>query len=346
MLLGVAVAVVTLLYYTNSLTHKSRLSSPVDVEVDVDVDDAVKQLSPDLSSGQEKDHRTSISEEASKEGEAVNHKEEEEEEGKEVPLNKGNLLQVIKNEDEEKERVEYPEVREEIKPPKSDDNEKVKVEEEGRESDGHVNNEQGVNKMKADIELNNEHKQDSGEPLILINGDEQVKPGTHSVDLISERHSNRGKPGTTKNKTVTERVFKFPKREDIYVHSSMPLGPALKVQHSEKQRAVVNAFKHAWSSYKKYAWGHDDLLPLSKSYTSVDYGMAMTMVDSLDTMWLMGLQEEFEEARDWIEENLNFDENRRKVIVFEVNIRVLGGLLSAYHLSGDEMFLRKAVSAL
>jgi mannosyl-oligosaccharide alpha-1,2-mannosidase len=114
--------------------------------------------------------------------------------------------------------------------------------------------------------------------------------------------------------------------------------------HTERQRAVVDAIKHAWSGYKKYAWGHDDLLPLSKSHSSNDYGMAMTMVDSLDTLWLAGMQEEFDEAREWIAENLRFDTNRHKVIVFEVNIRVVGGLLSAYHLSQDKMFLKKAVS--
>ena len=52
---------------------------------------------------------------------------------------------------------------------------------------------------------------------------------------------------------------------------------------------------------------------------------------------------EFKEARDWISNQLNFDKNR-DVNLFEVTIRVLGGLLSSYHLSGDRMFLDKAVS--
>lgn len=52
---------------------------------------------------------------------------------------------------------------------------------------------------------------------------------------------------------------------------------------------------------------------------------------------------EFEEARNWVDKHLHFDVNR-DVNLFEVTIRVLGGLLSIYHLSGDRMFLNKAVS--
>lgn len=53
---------------------------------------------------------------------------------------------------------------------------------------------------------------------------------------------------------------------------------------------------------------------------------------------------DFDEARNWVDQYLKFDVNR-EVNLFEVTIRVLGGLLSAYHLSGDKMFLDKSVSA-
>ena len=51
---------------------------------------------------------------------------------------------------------------------------------------------------------------------------------------------------------------------------------------------------------------------------------------------------EFKEARDWVAQNLTFH-NSRDVNLFECTIRILGGLLSAYHLSADKIFLRKAV---
>merc|ERR1711871_1697200 len=69
--------------------------------------------------------------------------------------------------------------------------------------------------------------------------------------------------------------------------------------------------------------------------------MGVTLVDSLDTLWLMGMKEEFARAKDWVEKNLHFDV-RREVSVFETVIRVLGGLLSAYDLSGEKIFLDKA----
>ena len=59
---------------------------------------------------------------------------------------------------------------------------------------------------------------------------------------------------------------------------------------NDRQRAVVGAFKHAWSAYKKYAWGYDMLLPVSKSYETW-FGLGLTLIDSLDTMYIMGLKD-------------------------------------------------------
>ncbi|XP_017480326.1 PREDICTED: endoplasmic reticulum mannosyl-oligosaccharide 1,2-alpha-mannosidase [Rhagoletis zephyria] len=110
---------------------------------------------------------------------------------------------------------------------------------------------------------------------------------------------------------------------------------------NERQTSVIAAFKHSWSGYKKYAWGHDNLKPLSQG--SHDwFGLGLTIVDSLDTMYIMGLEDEFNEGREWVNNFLTFDINR-DVNLFEVTIRVLGGLLSAYHLSGDKMFLTKSI---
>ncbi|ODN06102.1 Endoplasmic reticulum mannosyl-oligosaccharide 1,2-alpha-mannosidase [Orchesella cincta] len=109
---------------------------------------------------------------------------------------------------------------------------------------------------------------------------------------------------------------------------------------NQRQQEVVNAFLHAWKGYKTFAWGQDHLRPISK--TGQDwFGLALTLIDSLDTMYIMGLQKEYFEARDWVDNSLSFDLNRN-VNLFETTIRVMGGLLSAYHLSGDEMFRHKA----
>ncbi|CAG0916898.1 unnamed protein product [Notodromas monacha] len=69
----------------------------------------------------------------------------------------------------------------------------------------------------------------------------------------------------------------------------------------------------------------------------------MTIVDSLDTLLIMGLTEEFQQARKWVQDNLNFYNENSFLSVFETNIRFVGGLLSTYALTCDEMFKKKAV---
>lgn len=108
------------------------------------------------------------------------------------------------------------------------------------------------------------------------------------------------------------------------------------------QAEVSAEFLHAWNGYKKYAWGHDDLKPLSKSYHDwYAEPLLMTPVDALDTMILMGLKEEAASTREYITQNLSFDKDIY-VQNFEVTIRLLGGLLSSYQLSGDKRLLSLA----
>jgi mannosidase alpha-like ER degradation enhancer 2 len=101
-------------------------------------------------------------------------------------------------------------------------------------------------------------------------------------------------------------------------------------------------FIHTWHAYKTYAWGHDELTPLSKSYRDW-YGETffMTAMDALDTMILMGLKGEADSTREFIATHLSFD---RDVYVknFEFTIRFLGGLLSSYQMTGDGRLLRLA----
>uniref|UniRef100_A0A8C5VDC9 alpha-1,2-Mannosidase n=1 Tax=Microcebus murinus TaxID=30608 RepID=A0A8C5VDC9_MICMU len=109
---------------------------------------------------------------------------------------------------------------------------------------------------------------------------------------------------------------------------------------NDRQKGVVDVFLHAWNGYRKFAWGHDELRPVSRSFSEW-FGLGLTLIDALDTMWILGLRKEFEEARKWVSKKLHFEKNV-DVNLFESTIRVLGGLLSAYHLSGDSLFLRKA----
>ncbi|EOD10148.1 hypothetical protein EMIHUDRAFT_64898 [Emiliania huxleyi CCMP1516] len=105
----------------------------------------------------------------------------------------------------------------------------------------------------------------------------------------------------------------------------------------ERQNATRSAFLHAWRSYATYAWGQDEVNPVSRLAVS-SFGMGLTLVDSLDTMHLMGLSEEFAAAVAWVRTRLRFGEQEE----INVTIRVLGGLLSAYELSGERSVLDAA----
>lgn len=115
-----------------------------------------------------------------------------------------------------------------------------------------------------------------------------------------------------------------------------------RVNKPQLTRQVRSEFLHAWNGYKKYAWGHDDLKPLSKTYHDwYAEPLLMTPVDALDTMILMGLNGEAKSTREYIDKNLSFDKDI-EMQNFEITIRLLGGLLSSYQLTGDEKLLKLA----
>jgi len=114
----------------------------------------------------------------------------------------------------------------------------------------------------------------------------------------------------------------------------------------QRREKIKEMMKHAWDSYVRYAWGKNELKPLSKrGHTPGVFGssaLGASIVDGLDTLFIMGMMEEFRQGRDWIAENLSFDKLATEVSVFETNIRYVGGLLTCYALTGDKMFKEKA----
>ena len=106
--------------------------------------------------------------------------------------------------------------------------------------------------------------------------------------------------------------------------------------------SVRSEFLHAWNAYRRLAWGHDELRPLSgKAADWYGSSLCMTPIDAFDTMVLMGLSCEAAEAKQLVLDSLSFDRDL-SVQFFETTIRLLGGLLSAYQLEGDSRFLMKA----
>lgn len=120
------------------------------------------------------------------------------------------------------------------------------------------------------------------------------------------------------------------------------------VQESRRNE-VKRAFKQCWSLYSKYAWGRDQLNPVSLTASDTFSGWGATLVDSLDSLWILDMHHEFKEALthvariNWDKTMSDESDDDRGCSLFETNIRYLGGLLSAYDLSNEIVLLRKAI---
>eukprot|EP00397_Hematodinium_sp_SG-2012_P036499 GEMP01039406.1.p1 GENE.GEMP01039406.1~~GEMP01039406.1.p1 ORF type:complete len:536 (+),score=93.97 GEMP01039406.1:88-1695(+) len=124
-------------------------------------------------------------------------------------------------------------------------------------------------------------------------------------------------------------------------HTSAELEQSAKDAEHWKEK-TLNAMRHAYGAYSQpNVYGSDTVNPLTGGPGKTWGKGAYTMVDSLSTLWLMGMHDEFNEAAEWIEKNLHF-EYTGYVSVFETIIRELGGLLSAYALSENPIFQTKA----
>lgn len=121
---------------------------------------------------------------------------------------------------------------------------------------------------------------------------------------------------------------------------------AKSANHLSCQRSFVrNMTISAFAAYHKHAWGAPELDALNlEPYTNSRTGNypGLTIVDAMSTLWVMDLKEEWAAGKDWIYNNLNFANVNEVVQVREAILDYLGGLLSAYSLSGDVLFLKKA----
>jgi mannosyl-oligosaccharide alpha-1,2-mannosidase len=107
--------------------------------------------------------------------------------------------------------------------------------------------------------------------------------------------------------------------------------------------AVRDEFRHSWDSYREFAWAQDELKPVTAQGEESFGGWGATLVDSLDTLWIMGLRDEFHEAVEAVA-SIDFGKtNLTTISVFETTIRYLGGLLSAFDMSQEQTLYVKAV---
>ncbi|PSR93864.1 glycoside hydrolase [Coniella lustricola] len=108
--------------------------------------------------------------------------------------------------------------------------------------------------------------------------------------------------------------------------------------NATRAAAVKEAYQYAWDAYNEYAWGYDELQPLSKTATNDWYGWGVTIVDGIDTAIIMNLTQIVAKELAYIA-TIDFSTTSYgDVEVFDTNIRYLGGLLSAYDLLKSGQF--------
>ncbi|PHH80324.1 hypothetical protein CDD80_1963 [Ophiocordyceps camponoti-rufipedis] len=142
---------------------------------------------------------------------------------------------------------------------------------------------------------------------------------------------------TTPAKDLPRIQFAFP-----------PESAQAKAKRLERRKRVKTELERSWSGYKKHAWLHDELSPVSGGFRDPFCGWAATLIDSLDTLWIADMKDEFKKAVEAVE-TIDFTRARRSDIpVFETTIRYLGGLIAAFDVSGGpqggySILLNKAV---
>ncbi|KAI4148809.1 MAG: hypothetical protein LQ341_001481 [Variospora aurantia] len=118
-----------------------------------------------------------------------------------------------------------------------------------------------------------------------------------------------------------------------------------KVQREAKLDQIKKTFAFSWEGYRKNAWMQDELSPVSGKSRNSFCGWGATLVDSLDSLWMLGMKKEFEEATEAVG-SIDFTTSTiNNLPLFEVTIRYLGGLVAAYDISGSKyrVLLDKAV---
>ena len=158
------------------------------------------------------------------------------------------------------------------------------------------------------------------------------QPMTEHFPVSSVRALPTGTP-----KTIPKVQFDF-----------KPETESAKTKRLQRLADVKAELQRTWVGYRKHAWMHDEVKPVSGSFKDPFCGWAATLVDSLDTLWLAGMKNEFDEAARAVKD-IDFTYSTQSTIpVFETTIRYLGGLLAAFDVSGGKtgsysLLLDKAV---
>ncbi|KAL4965819.1 glycoside hydrolase family 47 protein [Aspergillus stella-maris] len=203
--------------------------------------------------------------------------------------------------------------------------------------------------------------------IFLHNANQVAIPSLPTRNRFTSNACPLNPPNPPYNRTVTDPESfswrdipdNYPVSDPISLSSDQPLSlpriqasfPHLSTTEEEtrlhRQNAIRETFQRAWRSYENHAWKADELRPITGGHKNTFGGWGATLVDNLDTLLIMGLDEEFERAVDaLLDVDFNPHSSSQPTInLFETTIRYLGGFIAAYDLSGckDGRLLDKAV---
>jgi mannosyl-oligosaccharide alpha-1,2-mannosidase len=129
---------------------------------------------------------------------------------------------------------------------------------------------------------------------------------------------------------------KRPTRRAARAEDAAPLPPDRQIAQT-----IRDEFLHGWRGYTTYAWGYDEACPVSGTHSDFFASgktFGLSIVEALDTLYVMGEDEELERGCTWIEANFDPAQDA-DVHVFEAIIRLVGGLLAGYLATGRKRLL-------
>ncbi|XP_030014752.1 mannosyl-oligosaccharide 1,2-alpha-mannosidase IA isoform X2 [Sphaeramia orbicularis] len=203
---------------------------------------------------------------------------------------------------------------------------------------------EGVSSAKG--ETSTKLKPLSRRPSVSHEGtEERLAGGKAQEDLTLAR--SRTESATSSDQGAQSDTFTYKKFKRCLLKAPLGRdnGKPSDPQTNERREKVKEMMKFAWDNYKRYAWGKNELRPLTRNgHIGNMFGglRGASIIDSLDTLYVMGLMDEYNEAKEWVQTSLDLNSNG-EASLFEVNIRYVGGLLSAYYLTGEELFKNKVV---
>lgn len=205
--------------------------------------------------------------------------------------------------------------------------------------------------LKADIDSEQENNNNNNKPKTSSHYQDFEDPKNDIDVKIAEQQPKKEETPKYENKDslVFKTIDPYARASSNYNWNEILTEKSYtETSVEDKKFAIQQMMKFAWDGYKKYAWGWAALDPVRNGknpggpFGNTQSGA--TIIDSLDTLYIMGLKDELNDAIEWLKANFvrNFKSTTAEVSVFEVTIRYIGGFLSGYQLTGDRALLDMA----